>query len=308
MDVRCALRVGLFVLGLVWRWAHARHPHLGLVLADDFPNPQDGGGGIIDFVSSLLLGLIQFVWDQLVNVANYLYSILKQVAQAFVDLAKKVAEGFVQIGKWLGKVVDVLKRFWSNVLKPLLRRIADAIAALQRFLRRIFGPVLKVLDAIRQHIRDIYSRFVRPILDVIDAFRLFLRGLSALGVDWAKELDKKLGELEDAINAPFLEIYKILNQIASVIDRILTLDGILTRLLWLQSLAGYRRPTFNYLWNSQSTPVDDDHLKNQRKENAAPEPDKVTDDLRSVLETESGDLQTRVSELETQMKIWLAAI
>jgi hypothetical protein len=203
------------------------------------------------------------------------------------------------------RVWSLLCRFWTDVLKPLLVKVAKLIDQFRKWLEHIFKPLIDFVTKIRTWLQRIYKDVLRPILDIIDAFRLFLRGLGALGVDWAKELDQQLGRLEQKLTAPLLLAIKTVNEILGVLDRIMTLDGIFTKLIWLQSLAGYRKPTFNFLWNSQSTPLSSTDLSGVKTKHKAPSKDETAADLRELLETKSGNMDTRASELADQMRIWL---
>ncbi len=303
---RCLHRA-LLVLAVavaVWRACHPHASH-GLVLADEYSGDGGFGFGGGNAVVAAIIAVLQYIWDALLGFAEYALKALNFIWDALVKGLAKLAEGFVRTGQWFGKILDVLRRFWRHVLQPFLQFIGDMLRILKYELERIFGPILKLIRNAIQFVRDIYRNFVRPILDVIDAFRVFLKGLGALGVDWAKELDRKLGEFEDKINAPFLSLLHILNQIAGYIDRIMTLDGIFTRLIWLQSLGAYRRPTIRWFWNSQHRETDSSEIDRIHKKSLPPEQDQIVASAKEVIATKTGDLGPQVSELETQMRIWL---
>ena len=71
--------------------------------------------------------------------------------------------------------------------------------ALQDWLKRVFRPLFAFLLRLRRELLNFYVKFIRPVLDVIEAIRFGLQLLGRLGVEWAKELDRKLAQLENAI-------------------------------------------------------------------------------------------------------------
>lgn len=282
----------------VWRgWLHPAS--LPFVIGEFDPGGGGGGGSDTPF----LLSILQYIWSVLVGLINFLNRVLNAIVDQLVAMAKTIAQGVVQLGKFFTRIWSLLRRFWTDVLKPILVKVGKLIEALKHLLERIFKPIIDIITKVRGWLQKIYNNFVKPILDIIDAFRLFLRGLGALGVDWAKDLDQKLGELETKLTAPLLTAIKYLNQLASLVDRIMTLDGLFQKLIWIQSLAGYRKPTIAFLWNSHSTPITD--RADVKAKYKTPAKEKTTADLGEAIEFKSGDLYDRHSELTTQMRLWL---
>lgn len=273
-------------------------------MADEFPG---GGGGFGAGFVGWLIGLFTSIKDSAIAVYFWARSVFKKLADSLADFAVDVSKRFLQAGKWLLTLGRLLKRFWDDILRPLLRLIWIWIRFLWDELRIFIGGALRILRAWADAIRALYNIWVRPILDLIDFARVALHGLAALGVDWAKELDKKLGDIEDKINAPFLEITKVINQISDLLDRILTLDGLLTRLLWLRTLAGYRKLTIQFWWNSQRPTINEAQVDKIKKTGEPPTMPQVQQDTLDILTGSGGNLEPQVTELETQMRIWLAS-
>lgn len=292
------LRVLLAIVALIvwWKWgAAASFP----IVVGEF----GGGGGGGDPDVGILSQILAYVWSVLVGLIGFLNQVLNAIVDQLIAVAKTVAREIVQLGKFFVRVWSLLRRFWTDVLRPVLVKIGKLIETVKQFLERLFKPIIDVITKVRSWLQKIYNQVLRPILDIIDAFRLFLRGLGALGVDWAKDLDQKLGQLEDKLTAPLLTAIRYLNQLASLIDRIMTLDGLFQKLIWIQSLAGYRKPTINFLWNSHSTPIGDrTDIKAKYK---APSKDVSVSDLKEAIEFKGGPLQEKYSELAQQMRIWL---
>lgn len=263
----------------------------------------DGGGGGGGDDTPFILSLLAYIWRVILSLIDFLNQVLNAIVNQLIAVAKTVASGIVQLGKFFVRVWALLRRFWTDILRPVLLKIGKLIEAVKSFLERLFKPIIDIITKVRGWLQNIYKNVLRPILDIIDAFRLFLRGLGALGVDWAKELDRKLGELEDQITAPLLTAIRYLNQLASLIDRIMTLDGLFQKLIWIQSLAGYRKPTINFLWNSHSTPIGD--RADVKAKYKTPSKEQTTADLQEYIGARSGAMHEKYSELAQQMRIWL---
>jgi hypothetical protein len=261
-------------------------------MASEFPGGGENQGFIMALLGYLLDGL-NFV----LFILSAIWAWIRDVLVRYVtELARAVAQGFPQLWGGLGRVLGWLKRFWTDLLKPLLRAIADGVQWLQRFLHRIFDPIIQVLTDLRKFLQRIYDTFLRPILDLIDLFRTVLRGLSVLGVDWARELDAKLAEFQRLISAPLLEAIKRVNEIASWIDRIVTLDGLFQRLIWLRTLAAYQRPVFRWAWNSQSTPLTGGEVDTLRRKNRPGDLAVLRADFLAFVRFGSGPMAPKIEE------------
>lgn len=299
VTLRRALVLVVVVAALFAWWYGVRTP--AIFVAGELGGGYSGGGSDTPF----LLTLISYIWSVFVSFLKWLATVLNSIVDYLIAVAKASAQGLAQLGKFFVRVWSLLRRFWTDVLRPILVKVGKLIESFRQFLARLFKPIIDVITKIRGWLQRIYKDVLRPILDIIDAFRLFLRGLGALGVDWAKELDQKLGELETKLTAPLFAAIKLVNQIAGILDRIMTLDGLFQKLIWLQSLAGYRRPTINFLWNSHSTPVDSSSLAAVKAKYKPPSVEKTSSDMREYLSFRSGDMQPKASELSQQMRIWL---
>ena len=137
---------------------------------------------------------------------------------------------------WLGTLVKLLDRLRDSALVPLVKWLREKMKWLKDWLKRTFGPLLKILKTIRARVLDVYTRFIRPILDVIDVLRFFLQTLKRLGVEWAGELDVRLGKLENAIVSNFTTILSHLNRVIDVVDSVITLELLFQRVPFLRTL------------------------------------------------------------------------
>lgn len=181
--------------------------------------------------------------DALRNVATWLASRIK-------DLAEAVAKGLARLGgliKWLG---GALKNLWVDILRPGIGKLFEWIQRLSDLLRKWFGPIVKWIQRFRDEFLKIYNKYVKPILDIIDIARRVLRVAGSLGLDWAKDLERKLARLQEEISRPFMEVVAKLNQAIDWINRIITLDGLLQRFTLFRSLWVYRRDFVNFNINT----------------------------------------------------------
>jgi hypothetical protein len=80
------------------------------------------------------------------------------------------------------------------------------------------------------------------VLDVIEAIRFGLQLLGRLGVEWAVELDRKLGRIAEEIDARFRQVLGKVNEALDFLDLLIDPIGLLRRVPLLRSLdraAGY---------------------------------------------------------------------
>jgi hypothetical protein len=192
------------------------------------------GGGVIGTVVGLI-GSITGLWrgykvDSFIGaIVSGLSNIAKALAQAFTTFV-------LEMRLFLAKLVAALARLWNVVLRPLLHWAKEKFLSVTAWLKRTFAPLIRLIDRLRKEWRLFYTRILRPILDTIDIIRFFLRELGRLGVGWASDLDKTLARIQDKIQADWEWVYGHLNEIRNVIDRIVTLDYLIQRLVFLRTL------------------------------------------------------------------------
>jgi hypothetical protein len=105
-------------------------------------------------------------------------------------------------------------------------------------------------EGLRDSVLKFYKLYVRPWLDLIDVTRKLLRVLAVLHVPFARELDARLGRLQQWIERPFRILLAQINAITNIINRIVTLDGLLQRLTLIRSLAR----DYQYAWRAITEP------------------------------------------------------
>jgi len=185
----------------------------------------------------------------ILNGLKSLFGIFRGASLASVKIALfNLRDGLLEVGEGLGNFVEetrsffsglvgLFRRFYASGLLPLLKWLRDKFLALQAWLKRVFKPLFDFLLRIRRELLHFYTRFVRPVLDVIEAVRFGLQLLGRLGVEWAQELDRKLGKLADSIDSRFRQVLGKLNSALDFLDLIADpFSGLLRRVPFLGAL------------------------------------------------------------------------
>jgi hypothetical protein len=168
-------------------------------------------------------------------VASYLAVVVQWLAVHLAIFIK--ATGVVFAKAW-----DGLKIVYADVLKPALKWFDTNIRRLYQWLHETFAPVFKWLNRVREELLKYYKQYVRPVLDTIDMVRAGLRVLGDLGLDWARELDRRLGQWESIITQNFARVLATVNGVIDALNGVLTKDGLFQRVPILRTLdrdAGY---------------------------------------------------------------------
>ncbi|MGH9411306.1 MAG: hypothetical protein ACRD1V_17870 [Vicinamibacterales bacterium] len=204
----------------------------------------------------LVVGLIGTIWDGISTAAaasvTVLWGIVTTMGATLAALGAslwKVAGdlwGFIRPA-WdsvikplvddVGKAVwSTLKSLYTDVLKPAWDKLNSLVTKLHGWLATKFAPILKWLNTARAYIQNIYDKVVKPILAVIDVAKQGLALLGDLGVQWAKQLEADLAQIEADIELPFQYALSKLNEVLGWVNKIVDLDGLFQRLVLLNSL------------------------------------------------------------------------
>lgn len=151
-----------------------------------------------------------------------------------------ITKGASELGKfaWKGlrQAWGLLRATYDHVLKPAWKFVWKWVDKTERWLQRTFGPLVKFLRRVRKWVLDFYADYIRPILDIIDISRRALRVLASFGVAWARALDRRLGEIQDAIDRPFRALLAKLNEVINLVNRVVTADGLFQKLAHVRSV------------------------------------------------------------------------
>jgi hypothetical protein len=211
-----------------------------LVLGDDAGRGADGVlyadfgisaavGAIVSILSGLF-GLFRGKQDTGSKLA------FEGLRGSITEMGRSFLSSIVDVAGKLAAIIGTFIRFVQKTFARLYEQLAKLVTRIARILDRIFGPIIDFLDKIRGHLKKFYDKVLRPIIDTIEMVRSFLRLLSLFGIEWSKKLDAQLGQLEQYILAPFEFLVQKLNQALDLINRIITVDGLLQRFTLLGSM------------------------------------------------------------------------
>jgi hypothetical protein len=232
---------------------------------------------------------------------HYLWLFARGAADVFRVFGRATVEGFRAAYRGL-------KVLYREVLAPAWRKFWDFVQWAQRALHKVLDPVLRVLEAIRRNILDFYSHYVAPVLDLIDVGRKVLRVLASFGIDWAKALDKRLADIQDAVNRPFQFLLAKVNEIVNIVDRVITADGLFQRLAFVKSLA--RDVGFAWITLTQGGTVKQtaEQKKQAREVWRARTPEAATRIVADSLESAGGKYASLHEEMAAQWEKYFAGV
>jgi hypothetical protein len=153
------------------------------------------------------------------------------------------------------KAWDFFQFTYDHVIKPFIAKVWRWLERAKAWLDDTFRPVFEFLHAVRDNLLAFYNTFVRPWLDLIDITRRVLRIAGSLGLSWARELDRRLGELQDLIERPFRYLLAKVNEIVNIVNRIVTADGLFQRLVFLKTLKRDYKQAWGAITGPYSRPV-----------------------------------------------------
>lgn len=184
------------------------------------------------------------------GINNDLKIAVRWLKSRLFEVWEAVTRALQRLGLLAKVVANIFKRLWTDIIRPFIAGWVKWIQNVAALLKKWLGPIVDFLRRVRDEILKFYERFVRPVLDAIDIARRVLRIAAALGLDWAKALEQKLTRVTEIITEPFLKIVAKLNEAIDWINRIITIDGLLQRFTLFRSLWMYRRIFVNFTVNT----------------------------------------------------------
>lgn len=228
-----------------------------------------------------IVTLAEIVWTGIQAASTAVVAYLSWAVNALFWLGQVAYNALVELADISLRGVRAGWRFfrwtYSEILAPAWRKFWHLIDVVHTTLERVFGPVLRILRRIRDEFLTIYTHWVRPILDTIGITRQMLRVLAALHLNFARTLDRKLGDLEAAIDRPFRYVLGKINEVINLVNRIVTLDGLIQRLALVRS---FQRDLLylHRVWiNARSTPLTDTDRRALAEQNTPWTPEQVRD-------------------------------
>jgi hypothetical protein len=203
------------------------------------------------------------------------------------------------------KAWDFFQFTYDHVIKPFIAKVWRWLERAKAWLDDTFRPVFEFLHAVRDNLLAFYNTFVRPWLDLIDITRRVLRIAGSLGLSWARELDRRLGELQDLIERPFRYVLAKVNEIINVVNRIVTADGLFQRLVFLRTL----ERDYLHAWRAAMNPwhrllSDDERAKRAPGKDLKSVPDTIADIKRQISSGGGADAAL-LREMAAQWRIYL---
>jgi hypothetical protein len=255
-------------------------------------------GAFFQFIIAAVIQVFAWIGSAAVTVAV-------TIAQAAIMIGTAIAHFAVLIAGVFARVWGFLADFWGKALRPFLDWSWKHIQALHAWLKSTFGPAIKFLESVRQQIDKFYKKWVKPIVDTIDAVRRVMQLLAQLHVPFAREIDAKLGALEQRIVAPIREVYARLNEAMNWINRIVDFNGYFQRLTLIASLMRYQRDALKVWWTSIHKPLAGAKLEEYRKPLETRTIEQVSADARAYVVLHDGPDVGRIDEHVDDLRLRL---
>jgi hypothetical protein len=259
---------------------------------------------------AILVSIVEALWKGVEVAGRVALAILQYSVhwawRAIVLLGKGAAEiaGYA----WTG-----LRKTWSALKYAVLHpkaaweKLWHWVDRAEQWLEDTVGPVLHWLQELARKLRTFYRDYVQPWLDILDVTRRALRVLAALGVDWARTLDAKLGAIEDAIASRFLQVVGYLNDVINIVNRVVTADGLFQRLAYIRTLQRDWALAWKTLAAGYSKPVTTSDREATAAKVAAKTQGQITSDVRAYMRDGSGPDAGLFSEMAAQWRKQLRA-
>jgi hypothetical protein len=256
-----------------------------------------------------LVAIAEAIWKGLEVAGKVTLTALSWSVKALWWFATTTANGLKIVGQGLlvglKKTWEFFRLTYDKVIKPGLLKLWSWFKKFKQWLDDTFGPVLRFLKSVRDNLLCFYKTWIRPWLDLIDVTRKMLRIFSSLGLKWASALDKKLGELETAIERPFRLVLAKLNEVITIVNRIVTIDGLIQRV----ALVGSLQRDYQFAWRAMVNPWhrllsdDDRKIGEQGKDPATVAA--VAKSTRAYMLDRSGPDAALLDEMRAQWRIYL---
>lgn len=256
------------------------------------------------FLGALFTAIgLAFGWlaDKAVSIAVVMFHVAVYVGKALWETAIAIARVFRE-------VYGFLKKFWSGVLRPFITWVWREVERLARFLRKVTEPILKFLHRVRREILKLYERFLRPVLDTIDVIRQTLRLLAFLRLEWAKELDRKLAELEDRLLLPLRFALGKINEVINIVNSVASGFGVLQRVALIGSMWRYQRDALAVWWHSIHRPLEGERRNEYLQPLETRSLASMASDYRAYVVDRSGPDAARIDEHARDYELRIRAL
>jgi len=257
----------------------------------------------------IFLIIVEALWKGVEVAGKVALAILQYSVQLLwrgVVLLAKAARDLGQFAwKGLRQAWGLLRATYDHVLKPAWKFVWKWVDKTERWLQRTFGPLVKFLRRVRKWVLDFYQDYIRPILDIIDIGRRTLRILASFGLEWARRLDRTLGEIQDAIDRPFRALLAKINEVINLVNRVVTADGLFQKLAHVRSIERDIREVSRAFANWRSHPLTDADYQRIRERAKERSVEQVKRDVHDVLVNDSGRYANTATEMVSQWETYL---
>lgn len=241
------------------------------------------------------------IWKGLEVAGRVTLLALSWSVKALWWFATTTANGLKYIGQ---QFLNGLKASWeflrltyNQVIKPGLVKFWQWFDKFRHWLDTTFGPVMDWLKIIRDNVVLFYKTWIRPWLDLIDVTRRVLRIFSALGFDWARRLDAKIGELQELIDRPFRLLLSKINEVINIVNRVVTLDGLIQRVALIRSLERDMKFAWAAAVNWRVQPIDPSSIDDAKRVMSARTIQQVRADTTAGIADRSGPFAAWADEV-----------
>ncbi len=194
------------------------------------------------------------IWDAFKTAATVtataIASAFSWLKSRVFDLGRTIGGGLSFLG---GKVLDVagfLGGGLETIGRVVFNTIASGVKIAFTVLQQGVSAVVNVVKGIRDAVTTFYGNYVQPIIDALDRTKQIATILGDLGLTTFKQLAAKISGIEQKIQEPFQIVIGKLNEVLGVLNRVVTLDGLLQRLTLFKSLLSYRVDFANFTFNA----------------------------------------------------------
>lgn len=249
----------------------------------------------------LVIGVITWIWRGVEAAGKITLTALGYSVKLLWTFAQKTANALIDVGHGvltgLQKAWKFFELTYEKVLKPAWTKFWRWFDKFRSWLDQTFGPVIEWLRELRDNLLGFWKTYVRPWLDLIDATRRVLRVLSSLGLSWARELDRKLAELSERIERPFRVLLAKVNEVINLVNRVVTLDGLIQRVALIRSMERDVRFFHRALVNWRIAPLGADDWRHVKGALDRRTPAEVTAEFSGMVARGEGPLAPVASEM-----------
>jgi len=180
-----------------------------------------------------LITLGQWIWNGIQAATTATVAFLSATVQILWSVVRATGSLLWKVGS---HVWTFFRATWDHVLKPAWDKVFKFVDRVHDWAEKYLGPTLRKLNDLRKRLNGFWKTYVRPILDIIDVTRRVLQLATTLHIPFAHAIDVALGNIEATIERRYQQLLGALNDIINLVNRVITLDGLVQRVALIRSL------------------------------------------------------------------------